>query len=457
MRSTALRYNCFAWEGKFYVALCLLFGNGLGPYFFTKAGRPILGFFRTLCIACTAYIDDFLAAPRPEDSQLVGELVISVLTMLGWVVSPKSDIARTCAKVFTGILVDSEAMTYTYPAVKVDKFRTLLRSALAIHERARAVPYNLLYKIEGTMSAMYLAIPPIMLWVRDISVIRTRGHPDDNILLAEQEVVRLREIEGIIDAHNGAPIRPLRADIVAHVDAGGVGLGAKMLQPRGAPLTPPVELAEALTEEQMSESSTLRELLALLMLLQRHGQECRGRVLRVYFDSANAVRNLVKGGTTKNTRQHQLCKDIHALCTQWLITLQADWVPRDCNARADTLSKLFDRGLLSPKALKLLRATFRGAHIVTPVFTNVTHGLIAAARDHKYLAVVAPKWRTQVWWPTLMTLAKKAGANILHLGRFTDTFLSTTGHAPPNGWKFVGVLVRARDVQAAFGKPRTIH
>ena len=163
MRATALRYNCFAWEGKFYVALCLLFGNGLGPYFFTKAGRPILGFFRTLCIACTAYIDDFLAAPRPEDSQLVGQLVTSVLTMLGWVVSPKSDIARTCAKVFTGILVDSEAMTYTYPAVKIDKFRTLLRSALAIHDRARAVPYNLLYKIEGTMSAMYLAIPPSML------------------------------------------------------------------------------------------------------------------------------------------------------------------------------------------------------------------------------------------------------------------------------------------------------
>jgi hypothetical protein len=57
MRQEALPWNCFMWEGKCYSARSLLFGNSLGPWFFTKLGRPILGFLRTIGVPCTAYVD----------------------------------------------------------------------------------------------------------------------------------------------------------------------------------------------------------------------------------------------------------------------------------------------------------------------------------------------------------------------------------------------------------------
>jgi hypothetical protein len=357
-----------------------------------------------------------------------------------------------CAKVFTGILINSENMTYTYPKNKVENFLALLNSALALYDKALAVPYKLLHRLEGKLTAMHLAVPPIMLWAKDISVIRTRGKPTGKIQLAEQEVTRLLEIPGVIAKHNGAPIRPLRAEIFAHIDAGGLGLGARVMSPRGDALTGPVEIATSLMEEEMGESSTLRELLALRMLLQQRGEEYQGRVLRVYFDSANAVRNIVNGGTTKNGRQHLLCKEIHGICEEQLITLQPDWVPRSCNERADVLSKIFDRGVLSAAARDLIQARFGQAHIITPVFTNVTRGILAGARNHDRLVVVAPKWRTQAWWPTLTRLGEKAGNEPLKLGAYADVFLPRTTHSPPEGWRFIAVLVLARDVQEALGK-----
>ena len=346
-------------------------------------------------------------------------------------------------------------MSYVYPKAKVDKFLALLQSAFALYYKALAVPYKLLHSIEGSLTAMHLAVSPIMLWARDIAVIRTRGVENGSIHLAEQEVARLKEIPGVIKENNGAPIRPLRAEVFANVDAGGVGLGAKVMAPRGGPGLPPAEFAEALEEQEMTESSTLRELLALKKLLVRRGQEFRARVLRVYFDSANAVRNLVKGGTTKNARQHQICKDIFELCKIHLITLQPDWVPRGSNERADILSKIFDRGTLTPSTLAKLLRHFGQAHVIVPTFTNVTHGVLAGARGHERLVVVAPKWRTQVWWPTLMALGEKTGQAPLALGKYSDIFVRDTAHKPPANWTFMAVRVNAHDVQAALGKAVT--
>ena len=57
MEPEAIPFLCIFWEEKFYALLCLMFGHRLGPLYFTKIVRPILGFFRTLLLRVLGYLD----------------------------------------------------------------------------------------------------------------------------------------------------------------------------------------------------------------------------------------------------------------------------------------------------------------------------------------------------------------------------------------------------------------
>jgi hypothetical protein len=269
----ALPYNCFEWEGTVYASRCLLFGNSLGPFFFTKLGRPIVAFFRTLRVRCSIFLDDIISSVPPKDSENVGGHIEALLLTLGWRVSPKSELTGATRKVFTGFEIDTEAMTFTIPDKKVANFLAVLAEVHALGPESCPVPCKLLQKLEGHLSSMHLAVRPAMLYVRTIARARARGSEDGGVMLTDDELADLAALPALVAKFNGSPIRPSLAEVFAHLDAGQVGLGARTFADRFSAWQPPATMATTLTPEDMKESSTLRELLTAMWLLDERGEE----------------------------------------------------------------------------------------------------------------------------------------------------------------------------------------
>lgn len=426
-----LPYSCFEFKGKFYCSLVPNFGWSLCPFYFTKVTRPLVGFFRVLGVDCSIYLDDFLFGARPENEDIVYAFTTGVIKQLGWTISEKSMKKAEWEAVFLGVLIDARKMEYRVPQTKVERLLATLRNLTT----ANSVSTEALHSLEGTLGSMSLAIPAVMIWVRYFARARCKREQRGVVTAPlTDELKWLAEVKKLVLEHNGAPINPPSATIRAHVDAGGLGAGAQLHMPDGED----EDIAWTFTEQEMGESSTFRELLAVLKLLQRKKSLLQKQVLLTYLDSANSVRILLKFGTAGSEKCHELCNQIHAVCHTHRITLQPVWVPREENQRADALSKFFDHGEPRASVRQKLSKTF-GANVVmvVPSFTNVRQELIALSSKHQSVVAVYPLFKTQAWWPGV----HRAASRSVDLGTFKDVFHSRSAHAAPRSWSFRASLI----------------
>jgi hypothetical protein len=465
MEDSAAPYLCVFWGGKYYAFLCLMFGHSLGPFYFTKMTRPILAFFRSLLLKVLGYIDgtaplfiffsfffssfslgfslnlpnflhlhiDFLLARKQADAKEAAAFMVTVKQLLGFEVSPKSDLA--CGKLaeFLGFLINTETMRYSVPKKKTEKLTAMIRAVLADYDKNAAVRYSELHSIEGTMASMSLAIPPIMLWVRDLVYARMRSKEGGSVILTELEAERLGEVPGLLQDYNGADIHPAEACTYANMDGGGVGGGGYI---HASPTTEEVDYTMALAENELDTSSTYRELRTVREWLRAEGLRLAYRNVRLYMDSANGVRDITKHGTTINCGTHHLCRDIYLLCREHHITLQPEWVPRELNKRADGFSKKFDRATPTAETAARLVRHFGDYPIIVPIFTKVGTTLSGLFTSSSKTIAIYPRWQSQAWWPALQLQAHKT----IELGCFSEIFIADGSRNAPN-WKFSAALV----------------
>ena len=396
----------------------------------------------------THTLDDIVASTRPSASASVGAHIGELLRILGWTVSPKSELTGATTKTFTGFEIDTGKMVYRVSVAKVKKLTGLIDELKKCNPPACPVPYKLLQRIEGTLCAMHLAVRPALLYSKTLARARTRGSEEGGVLLTEAELEDILHLPDLVTNFNGADISPQRATIFGHVDAGAMGTGARMFaDSRGAPARS-TTMATAFTEKEMEGSSTLRELRAALRLLRTRGQEYQGKCLCLYFDSKNAVRNLVRGGSTANSTQLQVCREIHEVCNDLAINLQPDWVARDANTRADALSKHYDKGALTTRARRCLKKTFGNLFMLQPNHNAVTQAIIKTSKREESFIVIVPQWRTQAWYRTFTDLARAPPTRI---GMYTNIFHveKQRWHFPPR-WKMVAAKITAADVRKQF-------
>jgi hypothetical protein len=428
MDEAALPYCCFYHEGEFYCCTALPFGFSLAPWVFTKVNRPTLAFFRSLGVDLSAYLDDWLFGTEEGKEAETYRAATSVLGGLGWGISPKSMKQAEWVAVFLGMRIDAQAMAYSVPEEKIKRATTMTEQLLATARGGQA-SLEKLHSLEGTLQSMSLAIPSIMIWVRYLAAARATAQAQgrESMPLTGDQSRALKEAVSLLQTNNGAPVNPPFATLRAHLDAGGTGLGAWLHLPEGSE-----ELVYVLSEEEMRQSSTHRELLTVLRLIQAHGAGVlRGQVFRVYMDSSAAVRILLKFGSNKSEDCHTLCEQIDAACRAHGITLQPVWVPRDENQKADALSKHFDRGELRSDVRRRIRRRLGELPILCPTFTNVGQAATAALAQGQSAIVVHPKWPSQAWWPAL----QRRTTRTLGLGCYADTFHYKGKHKPPP-WEF---------------------
>jgi hypothetical protein len=437
MAPEALPYNCFCHDGKFYVGRMLFFGHRNGPFYFTKVMRPVLGFARSLGLPVMGYLDDTIGGGPPEEVKQREAFMVDTYTKLGWRISPKSTRVCEFTKEFLGTIVDNHNRSYHVPEAKVKRALAGLEELILAADRGSALSREALQSMSGTLSSMNLAIPSLMPYVRMMEKARCRPRDAEApaVHLSDDELRRLGEVPDLLRQSNGAPMRQPEVTLHAHTDGGAVGMGAILHLRSGDK-----EWNGVFTEDEMSMSSTARELITLRKFLQHEANGLRGEVLLVFMDSNCAVRNLERGGTTTGEVMNNECLLIADLCRQHCITIRPVWVPRETNTKADGASKRFAHGTLRPDILHQIQERNPGMEVFVPKFHDVGRALLRLARLHTRFMLVFPRWPTQAWWPTLMRAAGPRAC----LGSFEEVFETGT-HKPPN-WYFMAAQVLSENL-----------
>ena len=115
--------------------------------------------------------------------------------------------------------------------------------------------------------------------------------------------------------------------------------------------------------EDIGQSSTFRELKAIFYVLLSYVAQLKLKRVEIFTDNQAAAR-IVAIGSSKSHLQ-ALAMDIFNLCLANSIVLEAQWIPRSLNERADLLSRFIDKDdwSINPSVFRLVDAKW-GPHTI---------------------------------------------------------------------------------------------
>ena len=94
------------------------------------------------------------------------------------------------------------------------------------------------------------------------------------------------------------------------------------------------------SEQESSESSTFRELMAVSLSLYAFVGELKSRTVSWFTDNQNVVSVVNKG--SKVSELNSISLDIFQKCRLNGMSIDVNWIPRDLNYVADEISKIID-------------------------------------------------------------------------------------------------------------------
>ena len=94
------------------------------------------------------------------------------------------------------------------------------------------------------------------------------------------------------------------------------------------------------SEHEALQSSTWRELTAVLRVLMAVAAKLMNFRVRWFTDNQNVARILLVG--SKKPLLQAIALEVFSLSVQYQIRLEPEWIPRDLNEKADYLSRIID-------------------------------------------------------------------------------------------------------------------
>ena len=95
------------------------------------------------------------------------------------------------------------------------------------------------------------------------------------------------------------------------------------------------------TTDDLGQSSTFRELKAIYYVLLSFVEHLKHKRVKIFTDNQNAAR-IVSVGSSKFHLQSVALSSFR-FCFSKSIALEAQWIPRSLNERADLLSRFVDK------------------------------------------------------------------------------------------------------------------
>lgn len=408
-------------DGKWIVPTIIVFGLSVAPFVFTKIMRVVLKFMRMLGVRGTNCIDDNLWAAEPGEIAIVKEMVQLVFGRLGWVFNEKCALTPSTAVIYNGMWIDTEKYEIRATDEKIEAARKLAWKMWLEAADGKKLLLRDLQRLAGRLQSMRLALEGVAVWTRGMyeqikKILRECGQRPHKWTRDYAEEGALEDIYFWcmrLGKQNGLPIRDEGEEIhvVINTDASDVGYGATV-QREGNNVC--VKIAGELPDSVLGESSTARELKGLMMALEEMKGDIKDKTVRVKMDSYPAVRNLVKGGGPVQVLNNQI-REMWVWMKKNKTRIIYEWVPREENGEADTLSKeaaaeykleaetedrirmwLVERGLAGVSTCIWKRTKIR-----FPVLDKIDVRIREMRRSRVPGCIVVPVWPSQGWWPYL--------------------------------------------------------
>jgi hypothetical protein len=340
-----------------YNAMC--FGWSKACFAYTLVTQEAAKELRLRGIPVSSYLDDGLTGDKQSFVCLwIIVMIIRFLTLLGAVLSfPKCQFWPVQKGDWLGFVVDrATSQQFRVSDAKLAKVQAVL-TELA---NAETVTPRLLARLAGKVIAMGPAVLPASLYSRPLfQAIQGKlswdvvfPTPEDARHTARLFIERLSE-------WNGRRWYPRRILLEVASDASDFGFGGTIKMAGRSPF----ELVGSLVEREVAMSSTAREMLGFLRILQKAGarfpEMLRGAAVLVIGDNQGAVAALNKFSSTAPDVADSL-KETFKLCSTLDFDVLGQWRPREELAAEDALSRVPDASDwgLAPRAPALVLGAF---------------------------------------------------------------------------------------------------
>mmetsp|Transcript_27203 Transcript_27203/g.33009 ORF Transcript_27203/g.33009 Transcript_27203/m.33009 type:complete len:630 (+) Transcript_27203:1385-3274(+) len=439
------QYVAFEWEGVYYYFAVLPFGLAIAPYCFCKLTGELTKRWRSLGIRLIHYVDDFIffgtvAAVEAGLFLQQQRVVLHDLELSGFMLSESKTVKEfTTSLVALGFGIDSVAGHFFCPEQRWIIFQALLGKLVA----AKRVTARQLARVAGKAISFQLAVGKVArMFTREMYFCIETASAWDYYFECPPEVVQeLQFWAGLSRLWFTTVIWPVYSRVnlnLVWTDAGSIGWGGH------------AELADGsrpqargfLTMEEREQSSTMRELIAILQVLRSFVQFVAGTVVHLYTDS-QAAYHIITAGASCKSHLHRIGVSLFWYCVEHGIRLDVSWIPRDLNQLADHLAGIYDRDdwRLNPDWFRYLDGLW-GRHTIDRFATHLNNlldrfnsawycpgtagvnclrlldwkdennwcnppfkligELVRVLRAQRARAtVIVPYWTRQHWWPLL--------------------------------------------------------
>ena len=304
---------------RYFTFTVLPFGLSSACFCFTKLMRPLVKRWRSMGHNSVVYLDDGFGS-QPDRTSAVAAALIQrkELDSSGLLVNEeKSHWVPMQVGEWLGFLINTISMTFRIPEKKVCKLKRLLDFAI----QNESLSYRELARIAGSIISVALAVGPISrLLTRQMYLAIESKSAWDHIFRFPPE--ELKFWFSNIESSFGLPlIHPL------------------LYFPLSEVFPPPdgTVASGMFTIDDLGQSSTFRELKAIYYALLSFVEHLKHKRVKCFTDNRSAAR-IVSVGSSKAHLQ-SVALGIFRFCFSHGIALEAQWIPRSLNERADILSR----------------------------------------------------------------------------------------------------------------------
>ena len=265
---------------------------------------------------------------------------------------------------------------------------------------AKYVQARKLASIVGQITSMGLAIGPVSRFMTQslYAVLESRHTWCEQLVMSLETQNEIAFWEENLTEYKSQPIWHSPSAVrVVYSDASGGGYGGYVVEHGHC------VVHGQWTAEEASKSSTWRELTAVLRVLEAVSEKLRNTRVRWFSDNQNVVRILYVG--SKKPHLQVVAVKFFSLSVCSLVKIEAEWIPRELNLRADLLSQIvnLDDWRLNPVVFAKIHEAW-GPHTVDR-FAGFQNSQLPRFNSHCWNAgseavdTFTVEWAGEVnWW-----------------------------------------------------------
>lgn len=475
-------FFAFQCLGRVFQCNTMPFGLKVAPYIWTKVCRPVVQQLRQEGFRLIVYVDDFGGAPptlspgpaTKGEVRRAAQRVRELLRRLGLTLHPtKGELDGTTELPLLGFLVDTRRQLFLLQPSRAKKIMGSAGALLA-HAKThkRWVRHSALRSFCGAAVSTHLAVPEARFRLRSLYT-ALRDHLDRaslRVRLGRQAMQDLLFWTQLTKrAEVGRALWPREPDVVMETDASTLGWGATwdgLVPARGFHSAP----RKGLHINLLELGAVRLGLLSFVDFLRQPET-----IVRLKVDSMVAMHTINALSSRSEAVMNEL-RRLHAVCKHLGVTLRAEYLPSALNLWADRLSRTRDStdwslrvaafryldGLYGPHTIDLFASAENKkcgryysklpapyscgvdamAHSwasenawANPPFNLIGPVVQKIIRDRATVTLVAPRWRSQPWWPVAVAHCHSHVVLRRQYGVFTNGAPSSAVKAPK--WRVV--------------------